>query len=222
MKRLATRIKSLIIPVGLAFLAAFIGIGCEDGGGGSRHNHDAIDFGNNNRDIYVAFGDSITGDYNFGVTPYPPRLASMLGKTVINEGRGGETSSGGAGRVRSVLSRHKPGYLLILYGINDLLHGNSADGIIDNLRHIIRTAKGNKTVPVIATLTPVTGRYHLWSSGVDSLNDRIRDLARQEDAWLVDLANEFNYNERYMSIDGLHPNEDGCQLMAMAFYDEVN
>ncbi len=46
----------------------------------------------------MALGDSITGDINYGVAPHPPRLAGMLGQTVINEGNGGETSGGGAGK----------------------------------------------------------------------------------------------------------------------------
>ncbi len=43
-----------------------------------------------------ALGDSITGDINYGVAPYPPRLAGMLGQTVINEGNGGETAAAAA------------------------------------------------------------------------------------------------------------------------------
>ncbi len=211
--------------IGVTCLAAMLllgGAGCESSGGGSKHDKASVDFGDNDPNVYVALGDSITGDINYGVAPYPPRLAGMLGQTVINEGNGGETSGGGAGRVNSVLARHKPGYLLILYGANDLLHGRDQATTIGNLRYIIQAAKNNKTVPVISTLTPMTGNYDLWDSGEQRLSNAIRNLANEEGAWLVDAAAEFNHDPGYMSIDGLHPNDAGCQLLAHAFYDEVN
>lgn len=210
--------------IGVACLSTMLlwgGVGCESGGG-SKHDKSRIDFGDNDPYLYVAIGDSITGDINNGVVPYPPRLAAMLQQTVINEGRGGETSGGGASRVKSVLSRHKPGYLLILYGANDLLHGRDKEDTINNLRYIIRAAKDNKTVPVISTLTPMTGSYHLWDTSEQRLSNAIRNLAHEEGAWLVDAAAEFDHDRSYMSFDGLHPNDAGCQLLALAFYDEIS
>lgn len=216
-------VKSLIRKQASVFswiIILLLAAGCE-GGGGSKHDHSAIDFGDNDPDLYVAMGDSITGDVNYGVVPYPPRLEAMLGKRVVNAGAGGETSGGGAGRVKSILKRHKPGYLLILYGANDLLHGRDKEDTLNNLRYMINAAKNNQTVPVIATLTPMVRSYNLWDTGEQRLSNAIRDLASAEDIWLVDIAAEFRHQSEYMSFDGLHPNDAGAQLIALAFYDEL-
>lgn len=208
-------LRRALVCVWAGALVGFL-CGCEDDGGGSSH-----DFGDNNPDLYVAMGDSITGDYNGGVEPYPPRLAGLLGKRVVNEGSGGATSGDGAGRVNGVLSGHKPGYLLILYGANDVIRSYGTQGIVDNLRSMIQAAKNNKTVPAIATLTPMTGSHSLWNGSVQNLNTWIRMLASQEDAELVDLEKEFGDGSGFMQSDGLHPNDSGCQLIALAFYDKV-
>lgn len=96
---------------------ALLGTGCLESDSkpyGSSH-----DFGENNRDVYVCIGDSMTRSV-YGVTPYPEFLANMLDKTVINEGVGGERVPDGAARTAEVLNRHRPGYLLIMHGINDV------------------------------------------------------------------------------------------------------
>ncbi len=124
--------------------------------------------------------------------------------------------------MNSVLSRHKPGYLPILYGANDLLHAATRQAQSAICVTSSRRRKTIKTVPVISTLTPMTGDYHLWDSGEQRLSNAIRALANEEGAWLVDAAAEFDHDPGYMSIDGLHPNDAGCQLLAHAFYDEVN
>jgi len=87
----------------------------------------------------VALGDSITegsGDDNFTDNNYPdgriqgrgypPILSDMLTRAkghpvfVINEGRGGETSAGGAYRIQSVIDDYpKAQCFLIQYGTND-------------------------------------------------------------------------------------------------------
>jgi len=205
--------------------AAFAGMvcllaGCEDS---KSHLADGHDFGSNSPTLYVAFGDSIT--YGSGVNAgdnYPTKLAALMMRSVINEGYPGAESFVGAELVQGILDSYKPGFLLILFGVNDLIMGYSEDEAIVNLQYICQAAINNKTIPVIATLTPVAGEHRIWASGVERLNVLIRQMAADMNVALVDLETAFNWDTQYLQSDGLHPNALGYTLMATTFYDVVN
>ena len=205
---------------GMVMAAAVWGLtGCDrDGGGGGGG---VGDVGDNNADVYVAIGDSLTDGNNGGGAPYPPRLAAMTGKTVINRAAQDESASRAAGSVGGILSDTKPGALLILLGSVDLIGGRSVDGVIGSLGSIIDQAKANKTVPVVATLTPMVGSHSRWSGQVKELNKAIRSLASDKGARLVDLEPAFGDGAGLILDDGLHPNEQGNQIMAEAFADAL-
>ncbi|MBI3987744.1 MAG: VCBS repeat-containing protein [Lentisphaerae bacterium] len=179
------------------------------------------DFGDNDPNLYVALGDSITEGY--GLSSYGDifvsRLAALLGKSVANEGVGGEQSEGGLDRVSGVLSWYKPGYMIVLYGANDVFRSDNTAGIVANLRGIIDAAKNNNTVPLICTLTPVSGSHGFMTDGVLALNREIRILAQTENVTLVDFEAALGWNTSYLSSDGLHPNSAGHQVMANTLYD---
>ncbi len=208
----------LILSVSLA-----MGVitGCEllGGGGGGGGGGGLGDIGDNNANLYVALGDSTTDGNNGGGAPYPPRLAAMTGKTVDNLGAQNEYSSGGASKVGGVLANQKPAAVLFQLGAVDLINGHSIDSIIGNLRSIIQQCKANKTVPVVATLQPMIGSHSRWSGTVKELNNQIRSLASSEGARLADIEAKFGDGTNLILGDGLHPNEEGNQIMAQTFAD---
>jgi len=213
--------KSACLAVAALICLSFLLIsGCEDS---KSHLGDGHDFGSNSPTLYVAFGDSIT--YGSGVSAedsYPTKLAGMMMRTVINEGYPGAESYVGADMVQDVLDQYKPGFLLILFGINDLIMGHDEEETIGYLQYICQAAINNKTIPVIATLTPVSGEHHIWASGVDRLNVLIRQMAADMNVAIVDLDTAFNWDTTtYLQDDGLHPNVLGYNLMAVTFYDVV-
>jgi len=192
-------------------LAVLVLAGCEDDGSSSP------DFGENDGDLYVALGDSITaGEFIGSSSAYPARLSSLLGKTVINEGRSGETSASGLRRIDGILANRKPGYILILYGANDIIRGGSSS-TTEHLRNMIVLAKDNNTVPVIATLTPAFHSHSYMQDSIVALNEQIRALGSQEHVKVVDLESAFNWDDSYFLDDGLHPNNSGAQLIADTF-----
>ena len=194
-----------------ALATVLILAGCDDGGGGGGGVGN--DVGDNDPNLYVAIGDSITK------AGYPAVLGSMLGKPVVNRGIGGSVSADGAAETPGILSALNPGYLLILYGANDVTRGHSAAATIGNLRSIIQSCKANKTVPVIATLTPMFFEHQTFHAAASATSELIRQLAREEDVALADLEKAFNDQSKYMEADGLHPNAAGTQLIAETFYD---
>lgn len=194
--------------------------GCE---GSEHHLGDGHDFGPNNPNLYVAIGDSITAGDGL-VDPrsyYPALLAGMLGKTVLNEGVGGDSSGEVRERLYPILDDDKPGYVLILAGINDLIMGYGEESAAVNIRIMVQACQDNKTIPVIATLTPVFESYARLDEGVRRLNAMIREIASELNVALVDLNGAFDDNPIYMMPGGIHPNESGNNLMAITFYDVV-
>ena len=191
---------------------------CESGGG---DRWDDFDFGSNNKNVCVALGDSITAGScleNYAQC-YIFKLVNMLQKTIINEAVPGTETSYGVDIVHSCLESNHPGFLIILYGVNDLIMGYGEADAINNLRTIVRAARDNKTAPIIATLTPVAGGYVGLASGIERLNAAIRQMAAEEGAYVVDLEEAMAWNPVYLLPDGLHPNPPGNDIMAVTFSD---
>lgn len=220
--KLTEKLHALVRRSWLGFFCGILLLaGCESGGNG--HLGDGHDFGPNNPNLYVAFGDSITAGAGLANPSecYNVKLAGMLNKTVLNRGYPGYSSGEGLDVMYPILDDLKPGYLLILFGINDLIMGYGEETILVNLRIMIQACIDNKTIPVIATLTPVFKGYRGHSSSVDRVNSRIRQICSELNVALVDLSEAFDENDALMLSDGLHPNESGHALMAVTFYDVV-
>lgn len=127
--------------------------GGEDSSGSGDSSSVSRDIGDNNPDLLIAIGDSITAGSETPGPGYPERLAGLIGKTVRNNGRPGAFSSSAGGHAASALSS-KPAYLLIMYGTNDALHEVSPSAVAGNIRVAVRAAKANKTIPVVASFPP--------------------------------------------------------------------
>jgi lysophospholipase L1-like esterase len=87
---------------------------------------------------------------------------------------------------------------------------------------------------ILGTLTPVTPAVDYLANGcsgslcyrvnpewVATLNGRIRTLAAEENVLLVDFEQAFGSNTSLMSPDGLHPNQDGYEVMAQRVMDSI-
>jgi len=187
--------------------------GCEDDGGGGLGS----DVGDNDPGVVVALGDSITAPWR-GNMPWPVLTGIDTGKAVVNAGVGGDRANDGSRRVGGLLRSHRPGYLLIFLGSNDAIHGADPNAFKETLRSVIAAARANGTIPVIATVPPMVDGHSLFQGGVLAINAAIRALASEEGVKRVDLERAFGSTpEQYLSADGLHPNQDGQDLIARQF-----
>lgn len=200
-----------LLPVA-AGLVLMLFTGCEDDGGNLADGHD---FGLNDPSLYVAMGDSITA------AGWPAILAAQLGATVVNHSSGGARSSVGAGAVSGVLNRYKPGFLLILYGANDVINGENPEVTIANLRAMIVSAKVSQTIPVVGTLTPMSASHALYAGGANVLSSRIRSLAAEEGVAVADLEAGFGGDPSLIQGDGLHPTAAGSGRIASIFQSVI-
>ena len=204
-------------------------VGCNDGGGGGGLSNGNP--GSNDLNVVVAFGDSITQGSECSCAPYPARLAALIGKVVCNTGIGGSSASDNVGRTQEAINKYHPAFMFILYGVNDVIHGDGTAGIAAALTQMVFICKQNNVVPVLMTYPrPILG-HQLFAGGTLSLNRSIRQIASAEGIKCVDLEEEFSAGSdplfpewpttdpALMGPDGLHPNDAGTQVIALACAD---
>jgi lysophospholipase L1-like esterase len=191
----------------LVVIAVALVCGCNGDGDGEP----SIDFGDNDPLRYIAIGDSITRGFE-GSPGYPAFLSLILGVPIENRGVGSATTADGISKARSAL-QSKPGFLLILYGSNDAIQGRGSDAAEANLREIVRMAVANKTVPVIATVPHILEPRDAFNASAGRISERIRLLAAEEGARLVELRDRLGTDPALFS-DGLHPTPETDALIA--------
>ena len=162
----------------------------------------------------VVLGDSITA--GLGATPYPSIMANILGKPVINEGQNGRTSAEGLAFVRGALARHQPSHLVVLLGTNDAILGSSQFGAGQNVQAIVDIAREQDIEVIVGTIPPITR--------TKTENDRSRAisgyLADVGGARIVDIRGEFG-EDTTLLFDGVHPNNAGQNIIAVAFAERL-
>jgi lysophospholipase L1-like esterase len=186
----------------------------------------------NRPNVYLAFGDSITG--RAGDPTYPPKLQALLaahfgGAEVTAQGRDGTNSFEGMDRIKRNVEAQRPAYTLVLYGTNDWNDPSCQDAppchTVENLRAIVQTIKREGSLTFLATLPPVNpalsppGRND-W---IKVINDGLRVMAREEGAVLVDVHAAFSKQRELPSlfVDHVHPSDAGQQLIAQAFFEAI-
>lgn len=145
--------------------------------------------------VYIAFGDSITkGCCSSNVEPYPAILAELLNKTVINAGKNGESSSGGAERIESVLDRYPHAtHVLIQFGTNDAHDSVSIGTFRNNMRKITRKVEDAGMRPLFAK-APIPYNAEMHRPCQPSIeNTREMDLNVRRYNYVIDeLTTEYN------------------------------
>ena len=187
--------------------------------------------GNNNLNVVVAFGDSITQGSECSCTPYPARLTGLIGKLVYNTGVGGTEAKDNVGRTQQAIDRYHPAFMLILYGINDIIHSRGVGPTTAYVRQMVAICKQNNVVPVLATYPIPLAGHRVFFANTAALNEGIRNLADAEGIECANLEREYMLEDAsdnfgwvisdpalYMP-DGLHPNDAGTQVIAMTFAD---
>lgn len=171
----------------------------------------------------VLLGDSITelcrsndiyGEYS-----------SRTGVPVVNRGISGETSASMLARIQDSVIAINPRNLVMLMGVNDLNQGVSQEDITANIRNMIQRVKeASPTTNIVLQAVYPTDikresffeRFQLQgrdSGTIKSLNDKLREMAEQEEVSFVDvtdiLADEEGNLRKDYTYDGLHLNVYG-------------
>ena len=186
---------------------------------------------------FSAFGDSITlGIVVLGRNPliveftpgYVGPLTSMLEDvfgpvTISNDGVGGELTSEGLSRIAGVIRARRPDSLLLMEGTNDVTFFVDPPTIAFNLQQMINRAKASQP-GIITFLGMIIPRDEGWDNELNRRTDEVNELligvAEATGATLVDTHTALDGQGSLFS-DHVHPNEDGYEVLAGAWYDVV-
>jgi acyl-CoA thioesterase I len=123
--------------------------------------------GTRSRTLLVV-GDSLSAEYGLArgagwVALLEARLArESIAASVVNASISGDTTSGGRSRLPALLTRHKPGVVVLELGGNDALRGLPLATTQDNLRAMAQAAKaaGARVLIVGMAVPPNYGRKY--------------------------------------------------------------
>ncbi|TWT79283.1 Arylesterase precursor [Planctomycetes bacterium CA13] len=173
----------------------------------------------------VCFGDSITK------RGYPAILAEILGVEAINAGVAGHTSAQGLHRMQTDVLNKKPDVVVIFFGTNDLrVDAEKCVPVVkykENLETMIDACRKQQADVVLCTLPPIDpNKYFLRHQresfdavgGLPHLITQYQktaiQVAAEHDVALVDLQKVLKQDPNWISHDGVHPNKEGCELIA--------
>jgi lysophospholipase L1-like esterase len=195
-----------------------------------------------NGSVFDCFGDSLTEGLVMLSLPrsipnppnsYPADLQNLLSgrytaqtPRVVDDGIGGERVQAGLARLPQVLSAERPDALLLLEGVNDLnsLGESAIPGVVEGLRSMIRIGRGRGITVFLGTLLPQRpGAPRAFAPTlIEPTNERLRAMAAEEGAVLVDLYRDFGGEAgALIASDGLHPTTAGYQQIADSFFAAI-
>lgn len=168
----------------------------------------------------LAVGDSLMAGYNLppGIS-FPSRLEAWLEENglaveVINAGVSGDTSSGGLARLEWTLAGlpdSKPDLLILEFGANDMLRGIDPAVTRRNLDAMLKTLSGRgiRTLVMGMKAAPNLGPEY-----AAEFNAIFPELAGKYDVALYPFFLEgVAANPELNLDDGIHPNEQGLDVM---------
>ncbi len=171
--------------------------------------------------VIAAVGDSLTEGYGVPEeAAYPALLEKKLRTAghpfeVINAGISGETSSGALSRIQWVLTL-QPDIVILETGANDGLRGIDPALTRENLHEIVRILKGQGVVVVLAGMEMVR---NLGAEFTTAFRGIYPAVAEAEDLLLIPFfLKGVAGDPRLNQADGIHPNEEGHQIIAETVY----
>ncbi len=162
----------------------------------------------------VAFGDSLVlGVGSTESNDFVSLLSKKTGRPIVNLGVSGNTTAQGLERIDEVISKD-PGTVIVVLGGNDYLRKLPQEETFNNLRKIITTLQSKG---IMVVLLGVRGGLL-----VDKFNSDFKSLAKETGVVFVpNVLDGLIGDSRYMTSDGIHPNDLGYQKIAEKVYTGI-
>jgi lysophospholipase L1-like esterase len=139
--------------------------------------------------------------------------------TIVADGLGDEEAGGGKLRLPADLATYQPDVLLLLEGVNDLLHTTdptkipgAINSIVNALGNDIDSAQSRGAKTYLATLPPLNPAKQSQASAIQTVNAQIKTLAAQKGVILVDMNAAITLD--LVGSDGIHLTSAGYGVMA--------
>jgi len=154
---------------------------------------------------------------------YSTQAASI---SVANYGLGGERTVVARSRFFDALNAVRPEAVLLMEGYNDIGGGadGAASGAANEINIMVAEARARGMSVFLATLAPPrpSGNKAIGQIFIDDYNNRMRSVAARNGATLVDVYSALLTDvNRYIGVDGLHPNEAGYAKIADTFFQAI-
>ncbi|MGD9183579.1 MAG: GDSL-type esterase/lipase family protein [Desulfobacterales bacterium] len=181
----------------------------------------------------ICHGDSLTEASDpDNPSIWPSLVEDRLKIKVLNSGIGGDTTAGQLSRFYHDVVGHRPDYVLIMGGTNDLWWDLDVKLIQANIFTMTCQAEYHNIVPLVGLATPMVverarnqdfmapqGGYKRCMEKLAVLVRNLTILAQQNEIACLDFYHLFcdasgAVQEKYFLEDGLHPNKAGHRLMA--------
>lgn len=165
----------------------------------------------------LVFGDSLSAGYGIDVDQsWPALLQTRLRKEgyeyrVVNASISGETTEGGAQRIRRALKQFTPRLVVLELGGNDGLRGFPPERMRKNLETIIRCSRAAGARVVLLGIRIPTNYGSRYTEAFEQV---YRDLAEEyELPWIEFFMDGVAQNDNLMQSDGIHPNAEAQTLL---------
>jgi len=157
--------------------------------------------------VVLAFGDSLTfGTGASEAESYPAQLAQLIGRKVVRAGVPGEVSADGLERLPEALDEHQPKLLILCHGGNDFLRRLPKQRAAENVRAMIRLAKG-RGIEVVLIGTPELG---FTVSPPEFYGEIAGELRVPYEGGVIGKI----LRDSSLKSDTIHPNARGYRLIA--------
>lgn len=206
---------SLLLKCGYFALFAGLFTSCIDSGGGGGG-------GSTGPQTVLVIGDSISGKTNYpGVPPWPSIVAAIVPEwTVVNRATGGEKLAGGRAKVGGLLASIQPDTLVIFYGSNNAIQGD-VDSFGSDLAATIQAGITAGAKVAVCTVPFMYESRSIYNGRVAAINTTIRSVAGGLGAKVININGEFGSNSEALFPDGLHPNLDGQNIIAISVRERI-
>ena len=163
----------------------------------------------------ICFGDSLTSGHGAGAgESYPEVLGRLLGRTILNRGRNGETSESALERLDGDVLAESPSVVILTLGGNDMLGRVPIEDTVRSIREIFeRILASGAMVVFVAIDPPFVG---------DERMRRIEEMSRELGVLYLDSVLDGMWTDRSLMSDRIHPNAAGYRLIAERIRDALD
>ena len=171
----------------------------------------------------VCMGDSLTEGYRIKFdSNWPALLEKTMDHKFINSGISGDTTAGMLARFQQMVIAHKPDYVIIMGGVNDISFDIQETQIISNIHAMTRLARYHNIQSIIGIPPPFFPPYPNEDDALfimlPVLKNRLIEY-RQTLQRFIDTDEQpsidftLNMHAGLYLQDGLHPSEKGHEVM---------